>query len=369
MNESNKWVFWGLSALWFVFVVGVVWVSFTPYVSEHVWGASYVNGMIIALFIIWAVRSVRVVPVDEVALVLVYGFPCTTMQHGPKFIVRGLFQIEYFFTGVAQDQFPDEPEFVQKTPDEVPLETVTVYNEEGDAIERTKVRPIRISTKKGTTSSDDILNTQITVEVSFWVRWRVTDPYRFMLKGGGDAEGFRSQLRDSGESSLNEEITSRTASELVSDFMGVQTALLKKIKDDVDGWGVEIVGAGLLAPDLTHTLSSEMRNVASAKAKAAQAIITADAQRHVTEQDGIARANAKKAMIVATGEGYRESAGLMGVKPEDLLTADVARDTIGEGDIILGTDGISQAIGLGKKIFEQGREDRKIITEHHGRVR
>lgn len=359
MSRNREILYWGLTIGWFVLVTALV--AMTPEKSGFFGLSIPLRGVVLGGVLIWLFSSIRVIAVDEIAIALVYGYPSITLTRGPKIGIRGVFQVQHFPAEVVQVQFPDEPELVQKTPDEVPLETVIVYDGDGNAMERKKVRPIRISTRKSGTS-DDILDTQLAVEVSFWVRWKITDPYEFILTSGGDVDELIRQLRDSGESSLNEEITKRSTSELISEFNEVQKSLENKIKDDVIGWGVWIIGVGLNAPDLTHSLSSEMRNIASVKAKAQQTRITAEATRYATEQAGIATANAEKARIVAEGEGFKESAEIMGISTQELLAADVARKTIGEGDIILGTEGIVQAIGLGKKILEQAQPKGKIIV-------
>ncbi|HEY0979558.1 MAG TPA: hypothetical protein VGE23_01820, partial [Candidatus Paceibacterota bacterium] len=66
----------------------------------------------------------------------------------------------------------------------------------------------------------------------------------------------------------------------------------------------------------------------------------------------IANAEARKRELAAEGEGKAEAAKALGISGEDYYAGDIAKETIGQGDVILGAEGISQAVGLGKYIFK-----------------
>lgn len=320
------------------------------------WGVT-VGQAIISLQIVWLAASFKVVPVDEIGIVLGYGLPMAKVSRGPKLVIFGIFQLERFPAEVMNDQFPADPELIQKTPDEQPLETVTVTLPDGSTITRQKVRPIRITTSKAKDKlgEKDLLNVQMTVEFTFWVRWQIQDPAEFILKVGGSIEGAKKHMRDTGESLLNNEVTARTPSELISDFPKLQDELYKAIDRSITGWGIEIEEVGLTSPDLNHEVAASLRNIPIAKSNAEQVAIAAAGERKRLEEEGAGRGKAREEELAGEGRGYQRLGKSIKIDPAAALQAQVARDTIGEGDVILGADGITQLLGLGKKIVSDNK--------------
>ncbi|MCF7815570.1 MAG: hypothetical protein K9M10_02330 [Candidatus Pacebacteria bacterium] len=312
--------------------------------------------VILAIMVLWIVASIKKLQADELGAVLLYGLPMIKVRRGPKFLVFGVFQLERFNGTVEHNQFPDEPEFIQKTDDATPLEIVEITTSEGVFIRRQKVRPIRITTAKPRKSSpDDILNVQMTVEVTFWVRWIVVDPFKFIVSAGGDVKRVTEQMRDVGESYLNNEVTKLTPSRLISAFDKLQKDLETEIINGVEPWGVMVIKVGMTAPDFNHEVASELRNIPKENAKAVQVRTKADAEAYRLEAEGVARGKARAAELAGEGRGYKEAAVFIGVEPKEMLAAQVARDTVGEGDLILGTDGITEALGLGMSVLKKKR--------------
>lgn len=353
-----------LTILWLL-VVGAG-ILFSADDQMELWGEVEISlrTLIIGVALLWSALSIRVVHADEIGAVFLYGKPTISVSPGPKFLLAGVFQLDIFPAEVMQNQFPEEPELIQKTEDEVPLAEVRVVCADGSTHTRLKVRPIRITTrrprgKNGTTGAEstevDILDSQMTVEFTYWVRWRITDPFAFIIATGGQKQEAVRQMRDSGESSLNEEVTQKTPSELISEFDNIQKALQKRIRDDVEGWGIEIVGTGLTNPDFNHKVAKALRDIPVAKANAVVTVTNADAHAYELEQTGKGRGKARTAELTGEGQGYKDAAALMGIEPREMLAAQVARDTIGESDVVLGPDGITQALGLGKFILEKSQ--------------
>lgn len=347
------------------YVITLAWAAGMIYLTVYAtgqwetpfdWGVT-VGQAIISLQIVWLAASFKVVPVDEIGIVLSYGLPMVKVSRGPKLVIFGIFQLERFPAEVMNDQFPADPEFIQKTPDEVPLETVTVTLSDGSIVTRQKVRPIRITTSKAKEhlGEKDLLNVQMTVEFTFWVRWQINDPAEFILKVGGSIEGAKKHMRDTGESLLNNEVTQRTPSELISEFFRLQEKLSDEIKLKMKGWGIEIEEVGLTAPDINHQVAASLRNVPIAKSDAEQVVIAAAAERKRLEEEGAGRGKAREEELAGEGRGYQRLGKSIKIDPAAALQAQVARDTIGEGDVILGADGITQLFGLGKKIVSDSK--------------
>ncbi len=316
---------------------------------------------VMSLCIVWVAFSTRKVPTDEIAAVECYGLPMVVMTRGLKFVPYGIFQMKTFPSTVLQHQFPDEPEFIQKTDDKDKLQPVLVTREDGSTYQRMMVRPIRITSsatrKKGNGETEKkelgILDTQMTVEFTFWVRWVIVNPFYFLINAGGNVENAVKQMRDTGETTLTTEVVIRTPAQINDDFEIVKQSLKDKISAELKSWGIQIIDVGLTPPDFNHKVAKQLRNITTAKAKAEQVVITAEATMVEKKKHGMGDADARKRIVAADGKGYKEAAEALGISPELYLQAIVAQNSIGEGDVILGTEGITQMMGLGRKIMEQ----------------
>jgi regulator of protease activity HflC (stomatin/prohibitin superfamily) len=303
----------------------------------------------------WLIASVAVIEPDDLGAVMCFGVPMIILGNGPKLILGGIFQLTIFPAKVHQNQYPDEPEFIQKTPDDTALEPVTITLEDGTVVERLKVRPIRIMTKAPSGKTDDILETQNAIEFTFWVRWRVSDPFEFILGSGGDLDEVVKQMRDTGESELNRQVVKLTSAQVVEKLDDIRKAMKETIETALKKQGISIEDVGLTAPDLSRTISVALQGVTVAKAEKQVQAAKAEASRYTIEQEGEARADAQKRLLEAEGAGLRAAADALGVSPEVYLAVITAQKTIGEGDVILGAEGIAQAIGLGKQILNSGK--------------
>ncbi len=352
-------IFYAINVGWLISMALISWfavVNWNTNISdpEEILTLS-LGQLIIAAQITWLALSIRVIGVSEVAAVVLYNLPMTRVRRGPKFILFGFFQLFRFPASVHQNQFPGDPELIQKGDDKLPLETVEVVQKDGTVLHKQKVRPIRITTAKPKESlgDEDILNTQMTVEFSFWVRWIATDPFELIINVSGNLDDAVKQMRDAGESLLNNEVTKLTPSELIDQFKELRNKLFEAIKQSVNEWGIDVIDVGLTAPDLSHEMSAALRNVASTKAEAKTKVIAAEAERIRLHTEGKGQGQAQEERLAGEGRGYKRLARSIGVSPEKVLEAQVTRDTVGEADLILGTDGLTQAIGLGSRLLNR----------------
>lgn len=355
--------------IWIVLLMCVALLGYYLYWETPATVAGYsfssVGKVLLTVDILLIVASIKWLDTDEVGALVFWGLPIIVLKRGPKLIPFGIFQLKRFPGVYVQTQFPDNPEFIQKTDDKEPLETVRVTTPDGKVIERTKVRPIRITTggPKKELGDEDILNVQMTVEFTFWVRWIIVDPLLLIVNTSGDVEEALRQMRDTGESLLNAEVTKKTPSELLSQFKEIGQALHKAIADAVKGWGILVTSADLTSPDLNHEVASELRNIAKAKANAKQVRVTADATAYNLEKEGIGKGRARQAELAGEGRGYRDAAKAANLSTREMLQAQIARDTVGEGDLILGTEGISSALGIGTALLSKVQPDKKTSTD------
>ncbi len=376
--REHPLLFWGLTIAWLITLISaVIYGIYNWSMPETPEGFSISAGKIVAgLSIAWFVISIKALKTDEIGTVALFGLPLIKAGRGPKLIIAGLFQLERFSGKVRQNQFPAEPELIQKTDDKEPLRLVNFTYSDGTTVERMTVRPLRINTRSPYTETDDptkftkykgqILNTQMTIEFTFWVRWIVIDPFQFMITGGGDDADILQQIRDAGESYLNAEVVKRVPAELIDEFPALQKGLYDEIKAkiNVQYWGIEVIETGLTAPDINHEVASALRDITKENAIAKKKQITADADAYVTVRSGQAAAEviertgkaegiAKEEQLTGEARGFKRSSKLIGIPAEDVLAATVARETVGEADLVLGAEGIAQAVGIGKTILKK----------------
>lgn len=355
--QERQGLFVTLTFVWVLFMaLGLVFsmLTWNQEVTVATDVSVSVGQLLLGAILIWTVSSIKVLQADELGAVLMYGLPMIKIRRGPKFLVTGLFQLERFMATVAQNQFPDEPELIQKTDDKTPLEIVEVTAPDGSVTKRSKVRPIRITTAKPRADApDDILNVQMIVEFTFWVRWIVVNPFLFIVNAGGSIDNVVKQMRDVGESCLNSEVTKQTPSQLITGFEKLQKKLQEELKKSVERWGVRVENVGMTAPDLNHEVAMALRDIPKAKAEAVQVRVRAEAEEYRLAQEGKGRGKAREEELAGEGRGYKRAGKFIGVEPQEVLAAQVARETVGQGDLVLGAEGIAQAVGLGRAILKQ----------------
>ena len=364
--EDRPKIFWAINIVWFItMILTSLWaITGDRWTGDIELWANFnvpLGPTVLATQLAWLIGSIRMFDVTEVAVIVLYGLPMITVRRGPKLLIFGLFQSKTFEARVYNNQYPAEPELIQKTNDKEPLAVIQVTNSDGTVREERMVRPIRITTakpKKQEGNSEfieevDILNSQMTVEFTFWVRWIVDDPLNLLINAGGDLDEVVKQMRDIGESLLNLEVTQLTPSELVSGFAELQRKLGKAITDQIGNWGISVLTVGLTAPDINHEVASALRDIVTAKAVARKTVIDSEAKATELANIGKGEGKAQEEKLAGEGRGYKRAAAFIGIDAEAMLQAQVARDTVGEADLVLGADGLAQALGIGKKLLEK----------------
>jgi len=341
------------------------------YFSYTNWDIAETNGISVgalaaAGLTLWFVLSLRSLKNTVFGAAFLFGKPALKMSGGGLwFVPLGIFQVHIIPAVVMQIQLPGEPEDVQKTSDKEPLR-VAIIEIDGKEVARTKVRPIRITTKRpgnDTGANDDPLNTQLTITPSFWYRWHVVDPFLYELALGSEA-GAAQNLRDKGETILTQHITKMTPAELTSSFKDIQDAFEAESKKDVAEWGIAIEDSGLVPFDYGKAIAVTLDNIGIAKGEvaiatsaAAKTIIAAEAEKTKRTLEGEGDGAAEESIRAGRGRGIQAIAKVTRSQgAQTVLAAEVAENTIGKGDVIIGTDGIQQVLGIGKKMMER-KED------------
>ncbi len=372
--EPHSEFFYGVTIVWGIIILLVTFLLafFGNEVKLAESNAMPTWQIFLGLAILWLAFSVKRIGPDEQGAILLWGKTMIAVRRGPKVVIAGIFQLERFGASVRNRQFPDDPEFIQKTDDKIPLEQVEITLPDGTKKIRNKVRPIRLTTAKPVPGQDDdILNVQMVVEFTFWVRYIVVNPFLYIVNAQGFDDASRAaavegQMRDTGETALTLEVTKLTPSQLISQMEDLQVKLESALKAKIVRWGVEIVDLGLTSPDLSHELSSALRDIPKEKANAAKALAIAaqvrtqaDAESYRLTKEGEGLGNKREAELAGEGRGYKKMAEILNIEGREALAAQVARDTVGEGDLIVGMDGVRDVIAMGKMVLGNNKSEKE----------
>lgn len=318
------------------------------------WKTNAVEWAIWGLLLVYYVTSLQKTETGQRGGITVLEQPARETGPGWFFVPRFFAEIDWMPAYTSQDQFPADPEKVSKRDDDLGL-----LDDE--------FRPIRAMTAgESEEDGDDPLNTRLTLEVTFAVRWRLREGGFFDLyvkipgrRWPEKLVAIRQQMRDTGETELIEEITERTPYRVNKDMHLLNDALKSELQTAVETWGIEIEEARMQAPDFPHKVNIALARIAEARAnKVATETDAAGEKTRLTrigEGEAAAmtvKAEARKREIAAEGEGLKLAADALGMTGADYRAGQVAIETIGEGDVILGAEGLVQVMGLGKKIVE-----------------
>ncbi len=323
-------------------------LAFSEFDKVLTWG-----GAVLALQLLHIALSFTNVNRNEIGGVLFYGRAIKEVDSGIIFIPLGLLQLVTLPAYPIQVQFPGDPEKIFKGSDE---EYFKLSEEERKKF----VLPIRALSgeSKDAGQPTSILETQMTLEVNFYVRWTIEHFWVFLTRIGSIDEANR-QLRDSGERVVVQAVSSRTPGTVVKELLQINTQLEEALEAITEDAGVRIDEAAMLAPDLTLGVNQAMRDTVKEKAKAEQRIIsataaaretvlTAEAEEVRLTREGAGAAAAKEAEFKAIAKGA-EVIGLTGAQVADLEKSRAFAS--GNATVIVdGGKGASSLAGIGTRI-------------------
>lgn len=332
-NSSLYWVLMVLGIGALMALCFTAWKSLGVLFHEEVFDAGQIEFVIAATYL---ALSFKQVGADEVGAAFFYGKALVTLGSGPHFIPFLLMQIRKGPRTVQEFQCPDEPEKVQKTDDGVPLQ-------EG------KVRPIRVVTGGAISAKqDDILNTRMTLTLSFFVRWCVADVL-YYASYYGSKEEVEKQVRDIGEAVLAEIAVSHSPASFIDDLKKINDILAKDVGDRFKQSGVKIITTRLISPDITHSVSGALAGIAQTAAEARQVAIRAEGEMTKLIKEGEGRAAAIKAKLLAEAEGRRAMVDALGVDGNAVLASEAVEGILAQTDVlVMGQGGTTDAMCLVK---------------------
>lgn len=292
----------------------------------------------LGLIILHFIASFRTLHAQDIGGVLFFGDFVKEVEPGiiivPVFCCRLVSE-----TGlVIQRQFPDEPENIDKTGNDIPA--------------KGKVFPVRVTHAEK--KSDDPLDRRITSETTFIVRFKIKKGhFKDFYTNIGSIEEAIKQMRDAGESQLKIEHSSQTVAEALKNQESTNDSLRDKIEKLVAGWGTHIEDVHIIEIGLNHAINIAIAKVPESEYKKKATITDAEAEKEKQILEGTGKAEAEKLLLEAKAIGYKKIATELGITEGDLiLKMETMKQAMEKAQysIIPGSDAFQFAAGLSETL-------------------
>lgn len=288
-------------------------------------------------------QSWRSVPAGYAAGISTFGIPSKEVNAGWFFVPLFFCTFGMFPMREEQEQFPADPEMINKGPDTGPLRAG-------------ELRPIRTNTGPGDPNSDDILSARAFPEWTFSVRWATRSKSFFeidtRLKGDTWDEKHatvRRTMRDTGEGLLARESAKRSPVKNIDELAEIGELLNASLQTAFDKFDIDIIEVRLQAPDFGTGINHALAKVIEERANAKMVTIAAEAEKGrqilISEGAKTATINASEAQAIATanaGKGLRVKAIALGMSGSDLYTTDILPSVFGDKVVIFGPNGLQE---------------------------
>lgn len=367
-QNNNKALYWFASAavlLGMVLILLVLWISggtanIAVTIPSFLFEPVEVKWSLIIVFVlaITALKSYKQVEPDEQAALVFLGRALFNVPSGPMLAWWILAKLVFTPKQRLQREFPTDTENIWRG------ETAAM------PMDGRWVEPYRVPTggKDELKKGDSPLDRRLTVDVSFFIAWRIIDPRRFIRVVGltqdengtwvADVEeGFR-QLQDTAKRVLLNEFGKRSPRRIVEGQADIALALATALNDLIETgehWGATLDEVALSSLDLSKRINQALADVPKALFDAQAAIATGQGKAQVIFLTGKQEAAVKKLMLRAEAEGYAKFAADLKVPEEDVIAfmnarlAEAALGKAGEnGKIVIvgGGQGVNNILGL-----------------------
>jgi regulator of protease activity HflC (stomatin/prohibitin superfamily) len=320
-NRTLYRVLWLFGAALIIITLSAAYTSWAESLIDK-FGIAFNSGPTMTLFVLFYLAfSLREVSADEVGAAFCYGGALVALTSGLHFVPFGLMQIRKGPRTVQEFQSPGEPEKVQKTEDSVPLESGMV-------------RPIRVVTGGPKAGKDDILDTRMTITLSFFVQWAITDVLLY-ASNYGSAEEIEKQVRDIGEAILAEIATEHTPAGFIDSLPKINILLVARIGERFENSGVRIISTRLVSPDVSHEVSKALAGIPKARAETKQVEIRAEGDKTSRIKIGEGTAAAELALLTAQAKGRKAMKEALDISGESVIAAEAIRGLSDKTDVLV----------------------------------
>lgn len=299
--------------------------------------------------------SFRTIGPKDLGAILFFGRPLYQVKSGLVYVPFIVCQLTKETGLVIKEQFPGEPEFVDKSGDD------------SKPVAPGFVKPLRVSTaskemldpeqkKRIEGYIDDPLNEIMVLEPSVIVRFQIQkDNFISFLVNIGSIKHAISQMMDTVASVLNIEFPKRTPALIILD----KEEINKKLKESIEilvgeipnpkdpdsfnsgeSWGINVINVQIADIDLSKKIHQSLRDVADSKLRKKITITDATARKESRELDG----KGENAFETEKGSGVA-NAKLSSLKAEALGLFDIVKIAkTEEGKLVIVTKATEQGL-------------------------
>lgn len=223
---------------------------------------------------------------------------------------------------------------------EVPADSRLIWHGEPEQMPANMVLPLRITT--GIKAKvESALDNQQTVEVNYYVRFRVKSMTQF-IQAFKNMDEFKKQVEDTSTRCLQTEYGQRTLARVIAEY-GVLNGILRQTNEDlVSASGVEIVDTGIKHSSPGHTVNKALADVTAsvlsrdatinkAEGDKQAKIKNGEAEASYKRNVGLADAEAEGAMLAAQNKGMKDALDSMDLSSEqasEIYRANLAADSM-----------------------------------------
>jgi modulator of FtsH protease HflC len=177
-----------------------------------------------------------------------------------------------------------------------PFQNVVFLDRRVQTLDSTETLPIFTAEKKS-------------LVIDWLVKWRVTDPKQFIRNNGADMRNVERRLSPIVQAALNEEVTKRNVSAMLStDRDKVMQGVLGRMVDDAKSFGIEVVDVRIKRVDFSANITESVyRRMESERKRVATELRSLGE----AEKEKI-RAEADKQREVILAEAYRDAQKVKG---------------------------------------------------------
>lgn len=145
--------------------------------------------------------------------------------------------------------------------------------------------------------------------VDAFVKWRIIDPRLYYVSFTGGERGAQVRLSQIVKAALNEEITKRTVSEVISGARDeVMRAILKKVSEEAKRVGIGIVDVRLKRVDYVEQISNSVFD----RMRAERVRVANELRSTGAAESEMIRADADRQRTVILAEAYRDAQKIRG---------------------------------------------------------
>lgn len=305
--------------------------------------------------------SLYLIHSDEFFGAYILEIPTIEGKRGLKYVPLFVGRIARFTRNEQEAQFPGEPEQISSVTDE---ETTRMRSQ--------LLKPVRITTggpeqgEDAEVVKDHPMNSSVGFEPTFTVFWQVELDENL----ADDNEGFfefadnipgktweqklltvLKQMRDTGEEALGEIMGQHSAAWSIVFRAKLAQQVAERIAAEVQKWGIRVCKVGVQNISGSHAVHIALDGIVEADAKAKAMRTTAAGQK---DSDILVSEGKKQARInelTGEGEGLKAAAAAAGMEPVDFAGIGIATEVAKHADVILGTDGFKEVMGMGKALL------------------